>query len=356
VTDKAEQPETVPLNPPRLAADVARGGFAGVLMGLANLVPGISGGTMLVAAGVYTRFIDAVSDITRFRFRPREITLLAAIVGGAGAALVGLSGPVKSAVVSDRWVMYSLFIGLTLGGLPLLLRRARPLTASVWVGALGGFIAMSALAIAQAMGAGQGGAANSGMLMLVIAGVAGASAMILPGVSGAYLLLVLGQYLPILGAIDRAKDAVGAGDLGLALEELRVFIPVSIGVLAGIAVVSNLLRYLLHKHEKPTLGVLIGLLVGSVVGLWPFQATTEPVLGETVIKGQLVTEENLEDFDAEDYPTSFFAPSATQITGSLALVGAGFAITLLIARIGRERSAPQPTAKPLATAADRNDE
>jgi putative membrane protein len=323
-------------------------------MGLANLVPGISGGTMLVAAGVYTRFIDAVSDLTRLRFKSREIILLATIIGGAGAALVGLSGPVKSAVINDRWVMYSLFIGLTLGGLPLLLRKARPLRPSVWVGAVAGVVAMSALAVAQSLGTGQGGPGDSGWLMLFIAGVAGASAMILPGVSGAYLLLVLGQYLAILGAIDRAKDALSAGDIAPAMDELAVFIPVGLGVLAGIAVVSNLLRYLLHKHEKPTLGVLIGLLVGSVVGLWPFQATVEPVPGETVIKNRLVTEENLAEFDTEDYPTELFAPSALQVGGSVALIGAGFGATLLIARLGRERPrrgrTPQPATDPLPPA------
>ena len=95
-------------------------------MGLANLVPGISGGTMLLAAGIYPRFIDAVAEVTRFRFRFRSLLVLGCVVVAAGLGILLLAGTLKDLVVDKRWIMYSLFIGLTLGGVPVVWRMARP--------------------------------------------------------------------------------------------------------------------------------------------------------------------------------------------------------------------------------------
>jgi putative membrane protein len=308
-------------------------------MGLANLVPGISGGTMLLAAGVYPRFIRAIAEVTTLRFRMPSLVVLGSVVIAAGLGILLLAGVIKDLVVHHRWVMYSLFIGLTLGGIPVVWRMARPATASLWAGAVAGVIAMMFLALAQQAGTGASGSADSNFLMLFIAGLAGASAMILPGVSGGYLLLVLGQYVPILSGIDTLKQALGARDLAAATDPvLSVVLPVGIGVVAGVVGVSNLLKWLLNRHEKATLGVLLGLLLGAVIGLWPFQAAVDPTPGETIIKGRVVTAENLEEFDVDDWPVTRFSPTGGQIAGALALVLAGAATTAGIARLGREPS------------------
>lgn len=314
-----------------------RGAVGGVLMGLANLVPGISGGTMLLAAGVYPRFVRAVAEVSTLRFVRSSVVVLTTVVAAALIAVLLFAGAIKELVVHHRWVMYSLFIGLTLGGVPVVWRMVRPPTRAMWIGALLGLGAMTVLAILQQSGTPTAGLAAGNTLMLLIAGVAGASAMILPGVSGGYLLLVLGQYIPILSAIDAFKLALEARDLAAALEPaLRVLLPVGIGAVVGVVVVSNLLRWLLAQHAKPTLGMLLGLLLGAVVGLWPFQRPVDPVLGETVIKGRIVTADNIGDLDPEDYPTTFFSPVSSQVAGALALIVTGGAVTLLISRFGRE--------------------
>jgi hypothetical protein len=82
--------------------------------------------------------------------------------------------------------------------------------------------------------------------------------------------------------------------------------------------------------------VLLGLLLGAVVGLWPFQRPVDPVIGETIIKGRVVTAENMGELDPEDYPTTFFSPMSTQVAGALALILAGGTVTLLVSRFGRE--------------------
>lgn len=314
-----------------------RGAIGGLLMGLANLVPGISGGTMLLAAGVYPAFITAIAEVTTLRFRPRSVVLLASVVLTAGLAILLLAGTVKSLVQDHRWIMYSLFIGLTLGGVPLLWRMARPATPALWIAAAVSFGVMVLMAM---NGSGASGAAERNLFLIFVAGLAAASAMILPGVSGGYLLLLLGQYEPILGTIDQIKrgllgDSItgAASDFALVLDALWVVIPLGLGIVAGVVGVSNLLRWLLERAEKATLGALLGLLLGAVVGLWPFQEGRPPEAGD-LVKGRVLTVETAAEVEVDDWPVVRFEPTGAQLGGSVALVLVGLGATLLLGRIG----------------------
>ena len=315
---------------------VARSLFGGVLMGLANLVPGISGGTMLLAAGIYPRFIEAVSDVTRFRFRFRSLLVLGCVVLAAGLGILGLAGVLKDLVMNHRWVMYSLFIGLTLGGVPVVWKLARPATAELRIAAVVAFLAMVGLAILQA--GGYVGRGESSFVMLFVAGLAGASAMILPGVSGGYLLLLLGQYVPILSGIHEFKEALSARDLQAAMgPAMSVLLPVGLGVVAGVVVVGNALQWLLKHQRQATMGALLGLLLGSVVGLYPFQKGVPPKVGD-MVKGSIVTEESLPEIEQEpdDWPTEYFKPRGGQVASSFGLILLGFAVTIGVSKIGGE--------------------
>ncbi len=280
-------------------------------MGLANLVPGISGGTMLLAVGIYPRFIEAVADTTRLRFRLQPLLLLIVVAASGGLAILLLAGTLGDLVNHQQWIMYSAFIGLTLGGVPLVWRLAQPAGHAVWGGAAGGFAAMAALALLQG-GSTAAGAGGSGPLLLAVAGAAGAAAMILPGLSGAYLLLVLGQYAPILNAVDGLLVALKDRDAGGLVEVAGVLLPVLLGIVVGATVISNAVRLALHRFRQATLGVLLGLLLGAVVGLWPFEG---------------------------------FAPTPFQGGAALGIAGAGFVLTWAISRLGSSTSARRENAR-----------
>jgi putative membrane protein len=302
-------------------------------MGLANLVPGISGGTMLLAAGIYPRFIEALADLSALRFRKQSFFVLALVGIAALSAILLGAGPVKDAVVEHRWAMYSLFIGLTLGGVPVLWQMARPATNAFWGGMVAGLLLMAALAWLQFHGA-SSGANREGVVIMFVSGVAGASAMILPGVSGGYLLLVLGVYVPVLSAIHALKEALKSGDLASASEPVMgVVLPVGIGVAVGILLISNLIKLVLERNEQPTLGVLMGLLVGAVFGLWPFQDGVAPKVGE-MFKGQVLTSERLAELTPDKFPTELYAPNFKEVMMALGLLGIGYMITTLVARVG----------------------
>jgi putative membrane protein len=316
-------------------------GVGGMMMGLANLVPGISGGTMLVAVGVYRTFIEAVANVSRGRLTRRTILTLGIVAAMAIVSIGTFASLIAFSLASFRWGMYSIFIGLTLGGAPLLIRLARPWKLAAWSGLVVGLASMLALVWIQASDPSSGASGNpGGMLMLFLAAVAGASAMILPGVSGAYLLLLLGQYDRIITAV---KDFVGAAvkaDVPGVMAQMHVLIPVGIGVVVGIVAVSNVLKILLAKAERATLGFLLGLLLAAPAGLYPFQEGVPPKVGES-FKGEAVTEANVDSFAApayaKDWTLRTFKPEPMQIASSVALVGLGFAMTMALTLLDRKK-------------------
>ncbi len=250
-------------------------------MGFANLVPGVSGGTMILVMGLYDDFIAAVANVTRLRFRRRDLLILIVIGGAAATAIVTMAGTVAHIVVVQRQAMFSIFVGLTLGGAPLLLHMIRPFTPASWIGLLFGVGAMVAIAMTgqdpSAKAALKESVAAGQMIIQpayvrdLLAGVLGMSAMVLPGISGAYMLLILGRYEHILAAIDMAKNLASSsgreGDVALVIEVLG---PVALGSLLSLVLLSNVLKWMLRHKKQPTLGFLLGILLGSIVGIWPF--------------------------------------------------------------------------------------
>lgn len=254
-------------------------------MGMANLVPGVSGGTMILVMGLYDEFISSVADVTRFRFTRRNITFLAVVGGAAVVVIATLAGTLSRAVTLHQSAMFSLFIGLTLGGVPLLVRLLKGPSASSMIGVALGLSLMIVIALTNdeppdapglkaAVAAGEF-VVNHHYPRDLAAGALGMSAMVLPGISGAYMLLVLDRYETILASISLAKDyALSMGRRGDAAVFLSVLIPTAIGAIVSLVCLSNVLKWMLRRHEKPTLGLLLGILLGSVVGIWPFDATS----------------------------------------------------------------------------------
>ncbi|MBU0717338.1 MAG: DUF368 domain-containing protein [Planctomycetes bacterium] len=295
---------------PRAPLPLARSGVAGVLMGLANLVPGISGGTMIVITGLYDEFIESIADVTRLHFTKRNLTFVGILACAAGLAIATLAGTLSRAVTLHPSAMYSLFIGLTLGGVPLLVKMLPRVTTGAVIGGVVGLSIMVTVAVTKDEPPNRDAvreAVAQGTFVLepayerdVAAGILGMSAMVLPGISGAYMLLVLGRYETILAAIALAKTYAfslgGEGELGTAL---RILVPTAIGAILSIVLVSNLLKWMLHRHRATTIGLLLGILGGSIFGIWPFEATSQMA----------------------DYLFGLF------------LAVAGFAITLLLSRL-----------------------
>lgn len=326
--------------------------LGGALMGLANLVPGISGGTMILAVGLYDRFIGAVAEVTRFRFRRDTVVFLGTMAVGLVAAVLVLSGVAVRLVAEHRGAMYALFIGMTLGGAPDLWKEARPMRLSVAVSIAAGLGVMTAFAL----GSGEA-ALEPTPITLLLVGAAAASSMILPGISGSYVLLILGLYDTVVGAISFSELRESPS------ESLSIVGPVIVGAGLGVALLSNVLRSLLRKHSAVTHGALLGLLLGSVIGLYPFQEPVHPELanrstrkaieavvldgessvdvaegvpGLTPVELDRYAEEwrgrSKGDLKRESLRTRRFTPDLLRFGGAIALFLLGIGITRLVGR------------------------
>ncbi len=279
-------------------------------MGLANLVPGVSGGTMLLVAGIYPQCIEALAKVTTLRPDRHSVGLLAMVAGSGALVILALAGVVKGLVLDHRWAMYSLFLGSTLGGIPVLWRLIEKPGVATWIGSVVGLAAMVVTSLAPAT-AGTTGEAPA--LVLCLAGFGAFAAMMLPGLSGGYLLVLSGQYVTILGAIDDAKDSLLASDgpqWAALTDSVTILAPFASGCLLALVGVSSLIRFLLLRRRSVTLGFLLGLLVGAVLGLWPFEAASG---GATV-------------------------PDLAQAGAALGLVVGGFLLTHALGRFGTERA------------------
>ncbi len=275
-------------------------------MGLANLVPGISGGTMLLATGVYPQCIDAFAKVATLRPEQKGVTLLLTVAGSGAIVILLLAGPVRDLVVDHRWAMYSVFLGSTLGGVPALWRLIDRPDRKSWIGTAAGLALMVTTTFLPTDSAPTG---SDQTLTLFLAGLGAFAAMILPGLSGGYVLVLSGQYVPILGAVDGLRSAVFGGSriiIDSLLGPAQVLAPFALGGLVALAGVSSLVRFLLQRQRSLMLGFLLGLLLGAVLGLWPF-GTSESGLAW---------------------------PGPAQALAALALALLGFLVTSAIARIG----------------------
>lgn len=312
-----------------------RGVISGVFMGFANLVPGISAGAVMLATGIFRLFLNAMSDLATFRPAMRSLVLLGFLgFGWVSAVLLG-AGVVKGLVLEHRWIMYSVFIGLTLGGVPLVwtpVSKGERAQSPYWIGAVIGLGIMGGLGVVQMLGLGTHAGTHSAMWLLFVGGVLAAGATVLPGGSGTFVLLLMGLYVPLLGSVSGFKDALAARDLSAGIAQAWVLGPFALGMGLGLISVSLVMKWTLAKFPTATFGVLLGLLLGSVVGLWPFQEGRAPKVGDWV-KGRELTTELLASVKKDDWPVRFFTPSAVEILVAIGLIVGATILTIALTRL-----------------------
>ena len=250
-------------------------------MGTADLVPGVSGGTVALLLGIYQELLYSVKTLTtpsfwrllftrRFRsaLRLGNLTFLVALVVGILVALVGLARVFEFLLEDYPVYIWSFFFGLVLGSIYTVGRRNpkwRPLTIGIAVVtalALASFLLLSSL-----LGWGWTETPNDAWFIFV-SGAISICALMLPGISGSLILVLLGKYEYIITALNQ-RD----------LATLGFFV---LGALTGIAAFSHLLSLLLRRWYATTLAVMVGLLAGSLPALWPWRSDEGQQLPQTV--------------------------------------------------------------------------
>lgn len=235
----------------------------GLAMGAANVIPGVSGGTIALITGIYERLINAIKqcDLTALQMVLRgnfsavwkhvDGTWLAILLGGVAISIVTLARLFEYLLEHHEQLTMAFFFGLILLSIVYVSRGVQRWGASA---AISLFIGTAvAIAIATLAPASE----NDAMLYVFLCGVVAISSMILPGLSGSFVLILMGNYALVLGAISSFS--------------LPILIPLALGCAFGLIAFSHILAWVFKRYADQTLALMTGFVIGSLVVIWPWK-------------------------------------------------------------------------------------
>ena len=234
----------------------------GFIIGVANIIPGVSGGTLAITLGIYERLINAISHF--MKNIKENIKLLFPIGIGAVLSLAILSNAISYALTNFKFPTTLFFIGLIVGGIPLLYKKIDKEVNGKNILLM--LITFSIVVLFTFMDSGNKVISFANMdiykyITLFVVGIIAAATMVIPGISGSFVLMLLGYYEPIINTI---KDFTHLNNIA---SNLAILIPFGIGVLVGIVLIAKLIEYLLAKHEVPTYFMIIGFILASIISI-----------------------------------------------------------------------------------------
>lgn len=247
----------------------------GFFVGIANIIPGVSGGTLAITLGIYEELIEAISHF--FKKIKSNIKFLIPIGIGAFTAIV-----IGSRIIEISLEKYTLptilfFTGLILGGMPMLFgkikKNIKPSYALIFLATFALVIGVMFLKTGNDVVLVDLNA--WGYFKLFLVGVIAAATMIIPGISGSFMLMVMGYYEPIINVINEFTS------FNNLWNNFWILMPFGIGVLLGIIVIAKIIEFLFQKFEVPTYFGIIGFVLASLIGI--FTSTGNLVFTPTFI-------------------------------------------------------------------------
>lgn len=243
----------------------------GIFIGVANIIPGVSGGTMAVSLGIYDKLIGAISNLLS-NWKKSLLTLLPIILG-CGLGIVGFTYAIEYLLSKHTFVTCMAFVGLILGGVPVLVgtlrREMRHRHRSIAGGGVVSFIVLFALAaFLPLLSSGEEvlktfTATPGTLICLFLVGVVASATMVVPGVSGSLVMMILGYYYGIIDTIKNFLDALKALDMPGLIHGVVLLAPFGIGVLLGIFLIAKLITFLFKRYAVPTYCAILGLIAAS---------------------------------------------------------------------------------------------
>jgi putative membrane protein len=297
----------------------------GMLMGAADIVPGVSGGTIAFITGIYDRLIAALSAFDHHllgmllrrqwarALQRVDAAFLAALVLGIATSVATLAQLITWLLDAQPLLVWAFFFGLIAASALVLLRQVTHWHAGPWLALLAGVATATTIALAPTTQLGEGSVA------LFFSGFIAICAMILPGISGSFILVLLGMYPTVLAAVETFH-----------LPSLAVF---ALGGLCGLLAFSRLLNWLLTHFHALCMALLTGFLVGSLLVVWPWK------LARDTAAGGLATEPAAQQIPLLPGTFARLAGESPQLLSCLLLMLAGFVAVWFIERRWGDRGA-----------------
>lgn len=241
----------------------------GIAMGAADVVPGVSGGTIAFISGIYEELLSSISAINianlkllknegvKAAWKAINGNFLFALLSGIFISIVSLAKLISWLLENKPILVWSFFFGLVLASILFVSKQITKWNASAIILFIIGAVAAYYITILH-----PAISESSSLLFYFFAGALAICAMILPGISGSFILVLLGAYKPILNALD-----------ALQYKDIKLLAVVAIGAVVGILSFSKLLNWLFDHHKNSTLAVLTGFILGSLNKIWPWKET-----------------------------------------------------------------------------------
>ena len=260
----------------------------GMLMGAADLVPGVSGGTIALITGIYKELLESINSISLSNLKLwkqqglksvwKKINgpFLIAVFGGILSSILLLSRLLEWLNENHPLVLWSFFFGLLIASIIYLFRAELSFSMLnvlyVCFGAVISFLVTQLNGVAN----------QSSLWYLFLSGFIGISAMILPGLSGAYILVVMGVYQTVLSNVRIAQDLIFNFDQTQFINTASILGVFILGILVGIKVFAKFLSWLLNHYPQRSIAVLVGLMIGALHKVWPWQNTVADSVKESL--------------------------------------------------------------------------
>ncbi len=243
----------------------------GILIGIANIIPGVSGGTMAVSLGIYDKLISSISNLLK-DWKKSLVTLLPIILG-CGIGIVGFTYAIEYLLSHHTFVTCMAFVGLILGGIPILLislkKELAKTSSKIGISGILAFVFLFAVAVFLPMMNAEDEvlktfhATPGVMAALFFVGIIASATMVIPGVSGSLVMMILRYYYGIINTIKSFLDALKAFDMPGLIHGFALLMPFGIGVLLGIFLIAKLITFLFEKFGIQTYCAILGLIIAS---------------------------------------------------------------------------------------------
>ncbi len=242
----------------------------GMVIGIANVIPGVSGGTMMVSMGIYDKLILV---LTHFVKRMKEAVALLVPIAIGMLLSIAIFAKIFSEVLFPKFPLQTnlFFIGLILGGIPVIYGKVKG--NSIRLPQIIGFLLLFVTVVGFAF-VGEGGGSSAditfsavNVIKLFGVGIIAAATMVIPGVSGSMIMMILGYYNTIIDTINAFINALKDVDIPAMLDTFVVLVPFGIGVLVGVVAVAKLIEFMLKKFPLVTYWAIIGLIAASPIAI-----------------------------------------------------------------------------------------
>ena len=304
-------------------------------MGAADVVPGVSGGTIAFISGIYQELIDSINNVNlsviktlkkeglKVTWKQVNGSFLLALLTGIGISILTFSKVITHLLETQPILVWSFFFGLIIASIALIWKETSNWKMVDILALIIGIALSYYITIARPV------SSPDSYWYLFLSGFIAIIAMILPGISGAFILLLMGSYETVIGTINQFRDGLvnfNTEVLGQAILKLGVF---AIGAIIGLKTFSKVLHWMFEKHKNTTLALLIGFMAGSLNKVWPWKQVLETRINS---HGEVVPY-----LDKSILPQNFDGQPQILTAISLAIIGfiVIFGMEKLAAKLGK---------------------